>query len=47
MVGLNGCVDYEAPHVDLYEVDVEQGFSISGTSNEEIGGRTEEDSWEN
>ena len=36
---------YESPRVELCEINVEQGFSVTGVYNEQIGGRTEEESW--
>ena len=45
MVKVNGGAVYEAPHIELCEINVEQGFSATGVYNEQVGGRTEEESW--
>ena len=42
---VNGCMVYEAPHIEIYEVEVEQGYCMSGEYNEAIGGRSEEEGW--
>ena len=36
---------YEAPRVELCEIRVEQGFNVSGTGNEPVGGREDELPW--
>jgi hypothetical protein len=39
--------EYKAPSVEMYDVLTEQGFCLSGGSTvEQVGGRTEEESWE-
>ena len=38
-------VAYESPRVELYEVCVERGYSVSGLSNERIEGRDDEMDW--
>lgn len=45
MVNVNVGAVYEAPHIELCEINVEQGFSVTGVYNEQVGGRTEEESW--
>lgn len=45
MVKVNECAVYEAPHIELCEINVEQGFSVTGVYNEQVGGRTEEENW--
>jgi hypothetical protein len=45
MVRKNESAVYESPRVELCEVSVEQGFSATGVYNEQVGGRTEEESW--
>ena len=45
MVRKNECTVYESPRVELCEINVEQGFSVTGVYNEQVGGRTEEESW--
>lgn len=45
MVRLNESAVYEAPRVELYEIEVEQGISVTGSYNEAIGGRNEEGVW--
>lgn len=44
MVKVNECAVYEAPQVELYEIAVEQGISVTG-SNEQLGGRDDEGVW--
>ena len=36
---------YQAPSVVLYEWVVEQGFSVSGSTTEDVGDRKEEMEW--
>ena len=36
---------YQAPSVLLYEWVVEQGFNVSGSTAEDVGGRNEELEW--
>ena len=38
-------VNYEAPKVELIEVEVEKGFAASGSTIESIEGRNEELDW--
>lgn len=38
-------VSYEAPFVEVVNIEVEQGFSISGIRNEAIEGREADMDW--
>ena len=45
MVRKNESAVYYSPRVELCEINVEQGFSVTGVYNEQVGGRTEEENW--
>ena len=41
----NDKANYEAPVVEIIEVEVEQGFALSGGDNEPLGGRYDDFGW--
>ena len=45
MVDKRDIVQYESPELNVCEVDVEAGFSLSNSTLENIGGEKEEMDW--
>lgn len=45
MVDKRDIVQYESPELNVCEVDVEAGFSLSSPTLENIGGEKEEMDW--